>query len=296
MSSKLLPAHSSSDSHHCESGLRLDMASEICNLYTTQRSWDPSLQLWQPGTTTTNYTSTSTPSAPILLDDKMPHLDAQSSYPLPSTYPAIDTIPLSQDITTISPTETCFDSDTSPRQFCNSPMSCVSSGAPSTDLPDNKRPYAMHGSNASQSSHKSKPTTTIRGTAGRKRKSESVEPESARAVYLEKNRMAASKCRNKQKRQQEDLVEQARSVERRNKILKVEVNLLRNDMCELMNLVGQHTNCLDMRISSYIQREADRLSAVGVSTSSFVCPPKRSPDPHRSLSPFTTSSPNTSLS
>ncbi|PVH91103.1 hypothetical protein DM02DRAFT_678242 [Periconia macrospinosa] len=44
-------------------------------------------------------------------------------------------------------------------------------------------------------------------TVGRKRKSENIEPGSARAIYLEKNHKAASKCRSKQRRQQEELVE-----------------------------------------------------------------------------------------
>ncbi|KAF2245347.1 hypothetical protein BU26DRAFT_382890, partial [Trematosphaeria pertusa] len=96
---------------------------------------------------------------------------------------------------------------------------------------------------------------------GRRRKSENVEPGSARAVYLEKNRKAASKCRNKQKKQQEELIETARDVERKNRALKAEVEVLKDGMRELMELVGRHTNCPDSRLSTYVQREADRLAA-----------------------------------
>lgn len=60
--------------------------------------------------------------------------------------------------------------------------------------------------------------TMSKSQVGRRRGSDSAEPGSARAVYLEKNRKAASKCRSKQKRQQEELIETARDVERRNKI------------------------------------------------------------------------------
>lgn len=98
---------------------------------------------------------------------------------------------------------------------------------------------------------------------GRTRGSEHAEPDSARAVYLEKNRKAASKCRSKQKRRQEGLVETARDVARRNKILKAEVAILKNGMQDLMQLVSQHTKCPDTRLRLYLQREADRLAAVG---------------------------------
>ena len=98
---------------------------------------------------------------------------------------------------------------------------------------------------------------------GRRRGSEYAEPGSARAVYLEKNRKAASKCRSKQKRQQEELVETARDVERRNRILKAEVEVLKSGMQDLMQLVGQHTECPDTRLRLYLQREADRLATGG---------------------------------
>lgn len=79
--------------------------------------------------------------------------------------------------------------------------------------------------------------TTPQTQSGR-RGSEYAEPGSARAIYLEKNRKAASKCRSKRKRQQEELVETAREVERENKILKAEVEILQNSIRDLMELVG----------------------------------------------------------
>lgn len=98
---------------------------------------------------------------------------------------------------------------------------------------------------------------------GRRRRSENVVPGSARAIYLEKNRKAASKCRTKQKRQQEDLIEAARDQERRNKVLKSEVEILKSDLRDLMEMVGAHNDCPDARLRKYIQMEADRLAAKG---------------------------------
>ena len=111
-----------------------------------------------------------------------------------------------------------------------------------------------------QSDVESHSSTLPQGQVGRRRGSEYAEPGSARAIYLEKNRKAASKCRSKQKRQQEELVEAARDVERRNKKLKAEVESLKSGMRDLMELVGQHTNCPDARLKLYLQREADRLA------------------------------------
>lgn len=102
---------------------------------------------------------------------------------------------------------------------------------------------------------------TTHSSSGRRRWSEQVEPGSARAIYLEKNRKAANKCRNKQKMQQDDLVETARAMERRNKLLKAEVEMLKGGVVELMEIVGQHTECADGRLGTYIQREADRLAS-----------------------------------
>ncbi|EAT79243.1 hypothetical protein SNOG_13359 [Parastagonospora nodorum SN15] len=106
--------------------------------------------------------------------------------------------------------------------------------------------------------------------AGRKPGTKDVGLDPARATYLEKNRKAASKCRSKQKRQQDDLVERAREVERRNKLLKAEVAMLRGGMLELMDMVGQHDACSDSRLIRYVQREANRLTGGLSRTLPFV--------------------------
>lgn len=122
---------------------------------------------------------------------------------------------------------------------------------------------SKHRCDSIQSDIESHSSTLPQGQVGRRRGSEYAEPGSARAIYLEKNRKAASKCRSKQKRQQEELVEAARDVERRNKKLKAEVESLKSGMRDLMELVGQHTNCPDARLKLYLQREADRLAVGG---------------------------------
>ncbi|RMZ71940.1 bZIP transcription factor [Pyrenophora seminiperda CCB06] len=104
---------------------------------------------------------------------------------------------------------------------------------------------------------------------GRKRRSEYAVPGSARAIYLEKNRKAASKCRNKQKHEQEQLVEKAREKERTNRMLKGEVHVLESELRAIKESVGQHANCQDPRIWAYLQMEANRLAARHLGNSSF---------------------------
>ncbi|KAF3052330.1 hypothetical protein E8E11_009598 [Didymella keratinophila] len=128
-----------------------------------------------------------------------------------------------------------------------------------------------------QSNFGSQSPTMPQSQVGRRRGSEYAEPGSARAIYLEKNRKAASKCRSKQKRQQEELVETARHVERQNQILKAEVDMLKSDMRGLMELVGQHSECPDTRLRRYVQREADRLVSGGGARNALYSPFSSSP-------------------
>ncbi|KAI4677802.1 hypothetical protein J4E81_010827 [Alternaria sp. BMP 2799] len=104
-------------------------------------------------------------------------------------------------------------------------------------------------------------TTTTETPSKKRRRSEYAEPGSARAIYLEKNRKAASKCRSKQKMEQEALVERARDSERSNRILKAEVHMLQTELRELKEYAGRHANCRDPRIAIYLQRLADRLAS-----------------------------------
>lgn len=80
-------------------------------------------------------------------------------------------------------------------------------------------------------------------------------------MYLMKNRNAARKCRNKQKKEQDDLVETVRDAEQTNKVLKAKVAILEEDLRDLMEIVGQHRYCLDNKLRMYVQREAHRVAS-----------------------------------
>ncbi|KAF1361472.1 hypothetical protein EJ07DRAFT_176162 [Lizonia empirigonia] len=202
-------------------------------------------------------------------------------YPSSTVFMANNAHMRGYDLATISPTDTRFEVDhTSLSSDSKYPFDTqmqhagLSNFATFTDdiepLSSKHRCDSLQSNPATHSPRISPPKSE------RRRGSEYAEPGSARAIYLEKNRKAASKCRSKQKRQQEELVETARDVERRNKILKAEVEILKSGMQELMQLVGQHTECPDTRLKLYLQREADRL-ATGVKRNSLPPPLSHSP-------------------
>ncbi|KAF2821020.1 hypothetical protein CC86DRAFT_373929 [Ophiobolus disseminans] len=230
-----------------------------------------------PRTASKNYMHFQAPSTTTSVDSQTAYVNTTSAshyrsmaYAVPSTFTAANAMrqPCS---TTLSPLQTHFDpSHTSTNQHSSTvsdnlraPLSTPVSSSTSSDQVPYGRPDT--GVRTRTDSHSQIPK---KSSGGRRRNSESVEVGSARDIYLEKNRRAASKCRNKQKRQQEDLVEEVREKERRNKLLKGEVEMLRGGLHELMEIVGQHANCPDSRLTLYVQREADRL-AVAISQKHF---------------------------
>lgn len=204
----------------------------------------------------------------------------------PSKFKTADAMPYKQETPTISPEQMRFDPEES------SPVSYTSSTLdPRHSMSTNSTHFASssqqssltRGSISSQTSHDSQSPPTKQHSVRRRRKIELVDPGSARATYLEKNRSAASKCRGKQKRQQEELVEQARDFERQNKCLKAEVAMLQDGVRELMEIVGQHNDCPDTRLKRYVQREADRLATGSLRTPSLSHPSGRTSIDHNAF-------------
>jgi hypothetical protein len=200
----------------------------------------------------------------------------------PAVFSATNAYTTAYDPTTISLLETCFDSDhaslsSDSNYSFDGQMHYVDSSNLATftdniNLAPKRRCDSLHSNFAAHS-----PTMPqAQAQVGRRRGSERAESGLARAIHLEKNRKAASKCRSKQKRQQEELVETARDMGRRNKILNVEVELLNGEMQDLMQLLAQHTECPDARLKQYLQREADRI-ATGRHRDGLPSPVSRSP-------------------
>lgn len=168
--------------------------------------------------------------------------------------------------------QTCFDGE--PPAYNSNIRFTPDGGTPSTLYPsssfdqwsDSTEQHLSAKNAAARRDSARSDDSSVPYTIGRRRTSECIEPGSVRAVYLEKNRKAANKCRAKQKKQQEDLVEAARDMERKNRVLKSEVEFLKSDLRELMEIVATHNRCPDTRLTSYVQLEADRLAARGNQT------------------------------
>ncbi|KAL1610854.1 hypothetical protein SLS60_002525 [Paraconiothyrium brasiliense] len=79
----------------------------------------------------------------------------------------------------------------------------------------------------------------------------------ARQTYLERNRKSAEKCRQKKKDCIATVVAEASSVSSRNKVLKEEVAVLREQVLDLKNELLRHAGCQSRTIDKYIAQSAD---------------------------------------
>ncbi|RHZ89891.1 hypothetical protein Glove_9g94 [Diversispora epigaea] len=73
-----------------------------------------------------------------------------------------------------------------------------------------------------------------------------------RRKFLERNRIAASKCRQKKKAAMEDLMSKSDSLETDNNVLKNRVNGLREELLSLKDQLLRHENCSCNIIQEYI--------------------------------------------
>ncbi|RVD80711.1 uncharacterized protein DFL_008605 [Arthrobotrys flagrans] len=120
------------------------------------------------------------------------------------------------------------------------------------------------------------PTTpnfqSLNSTTGRKRKRSSVEFEDdndadldgklneseKRARFLERNRIAASKCRKKKKIMNQRLEEKSRILVQQNRFLNATLVKLRSDVLRLKQMVLTHHGCGNPAIEQYLQQESEK--------------------------------------
>jgi hypothetical protein len=99
---------------------------------------------------------------------------------------------------------------------------------------------------------------------------EALSPERAR--HLERNRLAANKCRLKKKREHEQIQVVLENETARRDILLEEVDVLKEELWCLKNRVFEHANCDDQHISSQLSKMNQDLlksSSRRTSSSSF---------------------------
>uniref|UniRef100_A0A3Q2NYT9 Cyclic AMP-dependent transcription factor ATF-2 n=1 Tax=Fundulus heteroclitus TaxID=8078 RepID=A0A3Q2NYT9_FUNHE len=85
--------------------------------------------------------------------------------------------------------------------------------------------------------------TTFNTTGGRRRRTTSEDPDEKRRKFLERNRAAASRCRQKRKVWVQSLEKKAEDLGSMNTQLQNEVTLLRNEVAQLKQLLLAHKDC-----------------------------------------------------
>ncbi|KAJ5225593.1 hypothetical protein N7468_006818 [Penicillium chermesinum] len=96
------------------------------------------------------------------------------------------------------------------------------------------------------------PTRNRRRSSTKRISRESVHPERAR--HLERNRIAANKCRMKKKEDQEQMMQLMNRESERRESLISEANSLRNEVWQLKNSLFAHAECGDGEILQWLQR------------------------------------------
>ncbi|KAF3036098.1 hypothetical protein E8E11_001230 [Didymella keratinophila] len=95
----------------------------------------------------------------------------------------------------------------------------------------------------------------------------------ARMTQLEKNRIAADKCRRQRKEYTSKLLARHSSVSARNETLKADVAKLREQVLGLKHEVLQHAKCGSWMIDGYVARIAGDLSGSARPNDSVKTPP-----------------------
>ncbi|KUI71062.1 Cyclic AMP-dependent transcription factor ATF-7 [Cytospora mali] len=80
-----------------------------------------------------------------------------------------------------------------------------------------------------------------------------------RQKFLEKNRIAASKCREKKKKWVHDLEHNKSELERQNFELRLEHRNLVNELSQTKNMLMNHSACKDPNIDRWLDNEARRI-------------------------------------
>ncbi|KAI2716290.1 hypothetical protein N7455_006079 [Penicillium solitum] len=79
-----------------------------------------------------------------------------------------------------------------------------------------------------------------------------VSPE--RAKHLERNRIAANKCRERKKRENKQIERRLNEETEKKEVLLAQLNCLQEEVWDLKNIIFQHTECEDHQINTQLRR------------------------------------------
>ncbi|KAL0963855.1 hypothetical protein UPYG_G00314420 [Umbra pygmaea] len=118
--------------------------------------------------------------------------------------------------------------------------------APTPGPPEEPRSQALQQPATSTTETPASKVTTAQhtpSTGGRRRRATSEDPDEKRRKFLERNRAAASRCRQKRKVWVSSLEKKAEDLNTMNGQLQNEVTLLRNEVAQLKQLLLAHKDC-----------------------------------------------------
>ncbi|KAM8748720.1 cyclic AMP-dependent transcription factor ATF-2 isoform 1-T1 [Acanthopagrus schlegelii] len=124
----------------------------------------------------------------------------------------------------------------------------VLSPAPPLHLPTTEEPspHSLQQPATSTTETPASPVPPVQNppsTGGRRRRTTSEDPDEKRRKFLERNRAAASRCRQKRKVWVQSLEKKAEDLSSMNGQLQNEVTLLRNEVAQLKQLLLAHKDC-----------------------------------------------------
>lgn len=100
-----------------------------------------------------------------------------------------------------------------------------------------------------------------RSKTTRRNRGDTAKARAKREVNLEKNRLAANKCRKKKREWIDRLEDKHRQLSEHNKLLRAELAELYDTVYALKELVLSHANCGSGPIDDYVRREAEQVHA-----------------------------------
>lgn len=134
------------------------------------------------------------------------------------------------------------------------------------------------------------PRARGKGAKSRKRKTEQLSPEAKRQRFLERNRKAASKCREKKRLQTLQIINDADTITARNQELHENLAELEEEVRRLKNLILGHRDCGCDVIQKFVQSFDDGRSSSS-SSSSFEYPSSSNSSSSLSMSMMAAPSP-----
>ncbi|XP_071074960.1 cyclic AMP-dependent transcription factor ATF-7 isoform X2 [Dasypus novemcinctus] len=144
-----------------------------------------------------------------------------------------------------------------------------------TARPEQSQILIQHPDAPSPAQPQVSPAQPTPSTGGRRRRTVDEDPDERRQRFLERNRAAASRCRQKRKLWVSSLEKKAEELTSQNIQLSNEVTLLRNEVAQLKQLLLAHKDCpvtaLQKKTQGYLEKMCSHRKRVIISPILNIC-------------------------